>query len=586
MQVYLSHQTELVDIFSLLSRDMDIFPFMVKYQAFLSSLKKHIMTEKNPTLQKAYFLILTLLYKLIPYTRDIYGGLGERKLSYMMLFIWNYQFPVPAAYCLQKMVLPIEGNPSYGSWRDIKNMCLFVREFSEMKDRDPFIETCIAMMNHQLDIDYSTWNRALEDYIRKLNTGFAVDKPTYITAGISLVSKWIPREGSAFDWLNKRCALQWIRSFKPEYLDSCTNDRQFKAALRKGSKEYRHVFARLSKVCDTLEIKQCSRQWDTIKIADVPFLALHRQQQSLLNISLTGEVRRNRFCEMKTAMNIQAMWRGKQIKTSKQKGEEEEEEEEEEDGSFNPVFTDMGLFVKSAMRAKHIDEIRRMESQWTHILSQVSEMPNMIPILDMSLFHLQPDRFYEALGLACIVALKSCKRILMFDQTTHFVSLDGCKTLKEILFLLRPVYYEHHIGQNFKSVCDIIITSMTSSSSSSSIQNIKLALFTYYDQIETIQNIVQESFENAGFVKSPPLLVWRANQTVPSSSASSASAICHKKPDTFIFSGNANYTWTRISQLPPEAWENMNAFDFIAYLLNQPRYDLFENYFQRLLSVR
>lgn len=564
MEVYLYHQTELVDIFSLLSRDMDIFPFMVKYQSFLSSLKKHIMTEKNPTLQKAYFLILTLLYKLIPYTRDIYGGLGERKLSYMMLFIWNYQFPVPAAYCLQKMVLPIEGNPSYGSWRDIKNMCLFVREFSEKKDHDPFIETCISMMNHQLDVDYTTWNLSLDEYIRKLNTGFAVEKPTHITAGISLVSKWIPREGSAFDWLNKRCALQWIRSFKPEYLDSCKNDRQFKAVLRKGSKEYRHVFARLSKVCDTLEIKQCDRQWDAIKIVDLPFLALHRQQRSLLNISSLGDVRKKTLGVLdrqSCAKKIQALWRCKKQ-------------------TYNPVFTDMGLFVKLAMRVSS-GEIVRMENQWTHILSQVSEMPHTIPILDMSLFHLHPDRFYEALGLACIVAMKSMKkRILMFDQTTHFVSLEHCSTLREILHVLRPIYYEHHIGQNIKSVCDVILTSM-SASPSVDVQNMKLAFFTYYDKIEDIQNIVQESFENAGFVKSPSLLVWRANQTVPL-----IIPCCNrkKKPDTFIFSGNVNYTWTRISQLPPEAWENMNSFDFIAYLLNQPRYDLFENYFQRLLK--
>ena len=583
MEVYLSHQTELVDIFSLLSRDTDIYPFMVKYQSFLSSLKKHIITEKNPTLQKAYFLILTLLYKLIPYTRDIYGGLGERKLSYLMLFIWNYQFPVPAAYCLQKMVLPIDGNPSYGSWRDIKNMCLFIREFSEKKEFDPFIETCIGMMNHQLDVDYTTWNLALEEYIRKLNTGFAIEKPTHVSAGISLVSKWIPREGSAFDWLNRRCALQWIRSFKPEYLASCTNDRQIKAAFRKGSKEYRHVFARLSKVCDTLEIKQCDRQWDAIKVADIPFMALHRQQQSLLNISSKGDVRSNNVLltdRQSCAKKIQTLFKSDSSSSSST-------------STSNPIFTDMGLFIKLALRVVHVDEVSRMENQWTHILSQVSDMPNMISILDTSLFHLHPDRFYEALGLACIVAMKSCKRIFMFDQTSHFISLEDCTTLKEILFVLRPVYYEHHIGQNLKSVCDIIITSMKGTNLAST-KHMKLALFTYYDKIETIQNIVQESFENAGFVKSPSLLVWRANQRVPAPKAPIPScqppSACQppspfkKKPDTFIFSGNVNYTWTRISQLPPEAWENMNAFDFIAYLLNQPRYDLFEDYFQRLLS--
>ena len=573
MEIYLSHQNELVDIFSLLTRDMDMKPFMVKYQSFLCSLKKHIMTEKNPTLQKAYFLILTLLYKLIPYTRDIYGGLGERKLAYMMLFIWNYQFPVPAAYCLQTMVLPIEGNPSYGSWRDIKNMCLFIREFSEKKENDPFIETCIGMMNHQLDMDDTIWNRSLDEYIRKQNTGFAVEKPTHLNTGISLVSKWIPREKSAFGWLFKLGAIQWIRTFKPEYFESCKNEGQVKSAFRKGSKEYRQVFARLSKVCDTLEIKQCKRQWDSIKHTDIPFVALHRQQKSLLNINSIGYVRYPDDKDRQScALKIQALWK-------KKKGRQE---------VFNPVFTDMGLFIKSALTlignvgsAFSGTGSYRMENHWKHILSQISEMPHMMAILDMSLFYYNPDRFYEALGLACIVAMKSCKRIFMFDQTTHFISLESCSSLQEILLLLRPVYFEHHIGQNIKSVCDTITKSMTNTNN----MDLKLAFFTYYDRIDTnIQNIVQESFENAGFVKSPFLLIWRANQSLPFKSLPFKSSSYNKK--TFIFAGNVNYTLTRISQLPPEAWENMNAFDFVAYLLNQPRYDPFENYFQQLLKTR
>ena len=569
-EVYLSLQNEVVDIFSLLSRDLlDLQPFMVKYQSCLFSVKKHIAAaEKNPLVQKSYFLLLTLLYKLIAYTRDIYGGLGERKLTYMMLFLWNYQFPLPTALCLKHMITPIENAPPFGSWRDIKGLCLFIRQFSPKGENDPFIETCLGLMNHQLDVDYTHWNNALDEYVRKQNTGFALmEKPSPSSVGISMVAKWIPREHSSYDWLFKRAAVQWIRSFKPHYFKSCTNESQFKSALRKGSKEYRHVFSRLSREWDTLEIKQCSKQWDSIKPLAIPFSALHRQQQSLLNIHSNGVVRSTIGDRVSCATKIQKYWRATR-------------------SSNNPTFIDMGEFIKTAIRVVHVEEVRRMEIHWKHILSQYvpsSSLDMLLPIVDMSLFRDQENRFYEALGLACIVAMKSSKRIFLFDQTTHVVSIEHCTSLKEVLALLRPIYHEHHIGQNVKGVCDTLLLSMRETNLP--VDEVKLMFFTSYDRIDSIQDVVQASFEHAGYVHSPFLLIWRATEKIMPGSSSSSSSFYTSSSKTFVFSGNSNYTLCRISSLPPEAWHQMNAFDFVAFLLNQPRYDIFEHHFKQLFTA-
>ena len=450
------------------------------------------------------------------------------------------------------MITPIENAPPFGSWRDIKGLCLFIRQFSQKGENDPFIETCLGLMNHQLDVDYTHWNNALDEYVRKQNTGFALmEKPSPSSVGISMVAKWIPREHSSYDWLFKRAAVQWIRSFKPHYFKSCTNESQFKSALRKGSKEYRHVFSRLSKEWDTLEIKQCNKQWDSIKPSAIPFSALLRQQQSLLNIHSNGVVRSNIGDRVSCATKIQKYWRATR-------------------SSNNPVFIDMGTFIKTAIRVVHVEEVRRMEIQWKHILSQYvpsSSLDMLLPIVDMSLFRDQENRFYEALGLACIVAMKSSKRIFLFDQTTHVVSIEHCTSLKEVLAILRPIYHEHHIGQNVKGVCDTLLLSMRETNVP--VDEVKLMFFTSYDRC-TIQDVVQASFEHAGYAHSPFLLIWRATEKImPSSSSSSSSR-------TFVFSGNSNYTLCRISSLPPEAWNQMNAFDFVAFLLNQPRYDIFE----------
>lgn len=563
-EVYLlTLQNEVVDIFSYLSRDIsDLQPFMVKYQSCLLSLKSHIAAEKNPAIQNSYFLILTLLYKLIAYTRDIYGGLGERTLSYMMLFLWNYQFPLLTAHCLKNMVIPIENSPPYGSWRDIKGLCLFIRQFSQKGENDPFIETCLGLMNHQLDVDYTNWNKTLDEYVRKQNTGFSImEKPTPSSAGISMVAKWIPREYSSYDWLFKRAAIQWIRSFKPHYFKSCKNESQFKSALKKGSKEFRHVFARLSKAWDTLEIKQCNKQWESIKPADIPFSALLRQQQSLLNIHSNGVIRKTTAStpdRVSCAIKIQKHWRSTR-------------------SSNNPAFIDMGIFMKTAIRVRHPEEIHRMETQWIHILSQTFDMSGILPIVDLSLFLEQENRFYEALGLACIVAMKSSKRILLFDQTTHLISIEHCTSLKDILHLLRPLYYEHHIGQNFKAVCDTLLLSICETNLPiDDVKKMKLLFFTHYDRIDLIENIVHSTFEHAGFKQAPFLLVWRAAKVISKHSLSSY------KSRTFVFSGNSNYTLTRISSLPTDAW-NITAFDFVGFLLNQPRYDIFEHYFKQFI---
>ena len=560
MEIYLSLQNEVVDIFSLLSRDLDLQPFMVKYQNCLFSLKTHMISEKNPPIQKSYFLLLTQLYKLIAYTRDIYGGLGERKLCYMMLFLWNYQFPLPTAHCLKNLMTPIENSPPYGSWRDIKGLCAFIKQFSQKGENDPFIETCLGLMNHQLDVDYTDWNKTLDEYVRKQNTGFAIEKPTPTSVGISMVAKWIPRENSSNAWLFKRAAIQWIRSLKPHYFKSCQNETQFISALKKGSKEYRHVFTRLSKEWDTLEIKQCKKEWNTIKPDSIPFSALLRQQQSLLNIHSNGVVRSNNIPDrVSCAIKIQKYWRSTR-------------------SSNNPAFIDMGVFMKNAWLKKNPQELHRMETQWRHILSQSSSLlSDVLPIVDLSLFLDQENRFYEALGLACIVAWKGSKRILFFDQSTYFISIEHCTSLQDILHVLRPLYYEHHIGQNFKAVCDTLLLSMAETNlPSEDVEKMKLMFFTYYDRIDLIQNIVQATFEHAGYRQAPFLLVWRASKKIPIAPAS------YYKPRTFVFSGNSNYTLNRISSLPPEAWNKMNAFDFVAFLLNQPRYDLFENYLQQL----
>ena len=56
------------------------------------------------------------------HTRDIKNGKGERDLSYLQLFIWYSYYPRLAERALTSFVY------TFGSWRDIKDLCGFIRK--------------------------------------------------------------------------------------------------------------------------------------------------------------------------------------------------------------------------------------------------------------------------------------------------------------------------------------------------------------------------------------------------------------------------------------------------------------------------
>lgn len=592
MQCFLFHQTQVIQLFSMMSKDVDKMVFMKILQSLLISLKTVIITEKRGFIQKQFFTLLSILYMLIPYTRDIYGGMGERDLTYMMLFIWNYHFPLPTAQCVLKMVLPIEQNPPYGSWRDIKHLCAFVRQYSEKGESDPFIDTCIGMMNHQLDIDMKAWKNALDEFIRDQEkvVGSILRRPTPSSIGCSLVSKWIPREHSAFDWLFKRGVVQWIKSFSPQYFKSCKTEAQFKQALKKGSKEYRHIFTRLSKEWGTLEIKQCSRQWDSIAFSEIPMMAASRQQQCLLNIGLSGKVRSStmhdterNLCAQKSILHRMTNDRHKKQHPEK----------------VNPIFMDMGLFIQNAMRAKHEEEIRRIENQWTHMLAQISDMPYFLPIVDMSMFYRSPKRFYEALGHACLIAMKSSKSILLFDETIHYISLSSCRkgSILSILHLLKPIYYEHHIGQNVDGLLERLVQSIEDSEmDTNQILGLRWVFFVdmVYCDVEHIRFKLLHRLQKNQKESCPRLLFWLGG-TMKSFITEGEKLDQQLGFDDTIYtsftnlqpclmlSGSQNYLWTRISQIPDNVMDSIHPFDLIKKLLCHSRYEPFETYFATLL---
>jgi hypothetical protein len=564
MESLLSHQQFILDIHTASFRTVDAKLFMTKLQSLIVSLRKTIMSSTSSSVQQAHFHLLKQLYKYIVYTRDIYGGLGERELSYQMLFIWNYHFPIPTAKCIHDMVLPIEKNPPYGSWRDIKSICLCIRSFSDKKENDPFLDTCIGIMNHYLHLDSQKWADALDLFNSKFGTPWEIPRPSPADYDISLVARWIPRESSSFGWLFDKCALQWIRSFRAHYLHSSANHpEQFQKALRKGKKEYRQIISRLSKAWDTVQIRQCAHQWDSIDPLSIPMNAMMSQQQSLLNIDRRGDPRSKTMHSRDRntcAAKIQAAWL-----THKSK---------------NHVFVDMGFFMKQFSRVSHPLELKRLESLWSTVLSQISPFSNFIPLLDTSLFSTHVDLFHVFLSMAIAIASKSTvfesnKRLLCFDSTVHFVSLSDSdssdSSFQSMIDIVKPIYHQHHIGSDLIRACSFIIHAIEESKlSDDCISNLVFVLFSAYS-VEKY-TLMKDHFLLAGLAC--PTFIWFPTDVSSFSSSDGPIPII----------GHSNHILSQLSYVPSKDWHSITPYSFFSSLVQNPRYDPVDKYFSTILT--
>ena len=176
-------------------------------------------------------------------TRDVRGGKGERDL-FTTLFKHLLNTRPSLALKLVDLI------PEYGSWRDI--MVLF---------RD--VISYDASLRYTCAEDFrSTLFHIVKTQLEKDEADMAEKK------SISLLAKWLPREGSEDDVLAK-----WIaRALSPEAtkVSICL-------------KSYRKRIAALNKHLQTTEVKMWAKQFATIDPSAVPGRCLAQHMKAFLN---------------------------------------------------------------------------------------------------------------------------------------------------------------------------------------------------------------------------------------------------------------------------------------------------------------
>jgi hypothetical protein len=173
---------------------------------------------------------LSLLIRLILYTRDANNGKGERTLTYAMMYALYPYAPSLVLRILTHLVYgTLDKHEPLGGWVDARRLAEYVYSRTDRNVVHPIIRHAVFMMNNHLYMDkqMSTWSDA-----------------TYY---LSTVSRWIPRESSASTWFFDELSRDWCVRYTPHLLPRthCSPESQ-QRAVRKYKGDYRRLVSRLS----------------------------------------------------------------------------------------------------------------------------------------------------------------------------------------------------------------------------------------------------------------------------------------------------------------------------------------------------
>jgi len=337
-----------------------------------------------------YTECMIVLYKMTAYTRDLVAGKGEYTLAYMMIVVWNDFFPGLAKYALQCFVLSPEPYllQPFGSWKDMKYFCDYCLEDNVRKNMD-LILYAFSLLNKQLKLDeYAPTNK------------------------LSLAAKWVPREKSKrFGWI--------FHYLAKDYYPNCSE--------KKANRQYRRLLSRLNAELDTIQIKMCNYEWDTIDHTKTTSITLMKQSKALLNLNESASIER-RLCANYLKKEIlenefnKTFMKGKHVSMSSFVERAIYLLEEEQNQAIQATQATQENQIQTFSYLKML-----LNSQWKDYTFSLEDFSNpILPLIDTSL---PREKLYEAIGMAIYLAEKSTpgRRVMTYSSIATWHNLDHCK---------------------------------------------------------------------------------------------------------------------------------------------------------------
>lgn len=489
------------------------FFFQLVRTSDTSSLEKQLYDMLNfiKGNEKHYINELTILFKLIAQTRDIIAGKGEYNLSYMQLYVWWQFYPK-----LVEKMIPIFlthqnreelGGHQYGSWKDLKYLCNYLRLRS---GNHPLIQYCIDLGLEQLRRDTEEY----DDYTASQNTN------PKASLKLSLVAKWLPREKSKkFGWLHARMAY----TLYPEFLESAKekNDKDvlLKAKLKCKINFTKHL-TRLNKVLDTTQVKQCARNYSDIDYNRVTSLTMHKQKLAFQN---------------KTKKNVQRSRDPDRIEGAKNFSEHLQKSLTNNFIKVHGKRCNVYELVKSALNTYTDEDKLTVNQQWVdNGKNNADGLGNIIPMVDTSGSMESDDclPLYNAIGLGLRVSEKTHdafkNRILSFDANPTWIQLNENFTFVEKVQQVKS----SHWGMNtdfYKAMRYILDIILVNDIPPQEVSNMILAVFSDMqidaalsreENKNTMMENIKNMYHSAGLMskyktpyKAPHILFWNLRNT-------------------------------------------------------------------------
>jgi hypothetical protein len=348
-------------------------------------------------------------------TRDVRGGKGERDVFYHMFFALAEARPA-AIKSLVELI------PEFGCWVDCWN--LWVQAATNAI-------VCDAVRGAIVDL--AKWFY-FED-AAKLDRG----------EKISLVGKWLPREGSKFNEL----ALALANAFHPEPAEQ---DDRWRA--------YRKGCSKLNAALKTTEIAMCGGTWAAIEPGAVPGRLLAKGRKAFLNEIVARKGRPHRHVSTSCLRHPESADRMAcrehfMVHTKKAL-------------SGEVTMKGADTVYPHELAAKYFrydrttaDEEAMIQAQWNAIRDATATAGGLGRAVAMCDFSGSmsgvPIQVSMALGILVSEITHPAFRdhIIGFDSTPSWISLVGKATLKEKVEHARG--YAQGLSTDFQAACDLIL---------------------------------------------------------------------------------------------------------------------------------
>ena len=510
---------------------------------------------------------LLVLYKLIGQTRDLIKGKGEYSLTYMQLYIWYQFYPEMTMDFLPYMFDCGVLEHQYGSWKDIKYFCDYVKSRTN-NHVHPLIQRACLLAMDQLKKDWEAFTK----YITREDGEYTEDN--LVEPSLTLIGKWLPREKSKFKWLHAQLAYE----LHPEYLKSAELKKDRTIMLKakiKCKKELTKMLVGLNKMLDTTQVKQCRKAYSEINYSKVTSITMSKQKLAFQNKTKKNEQRSVDPDRVEGAKNF-----NDHIKKAMEK-----------DGSTKVHGRRCNVYelVRDALNTRTETDINTVNLQWEdNGKNNVNGLGNIIPMVDTS-GSMEIDNcipLYNAIGLGLRVSEKTHpafkNRIMTFDANPIWVQLNENMSFCDKVSQVKGAGW----GMNtdfYKAMRQILDVILVNDISPDEVSNMVLAIFSDMqidnagNNDQTMTDNIDNMYRNAGLMskyktpfKPPHILFWNLRSTTGFPTLST-------KDNVTMLSG---YNATLLNVFVEKGFEELQHTTpqkMLEDLLNVDRYNVLQN---------